>query len=195
MDGRRGWILSPAGAKPLALLHQDPPRRGRGRNRHALFLSPLRGSWLWECIDDPKAHAASRDDLGAVQPPPRHLSSATPSDRPWRRSRVAKLCHEEPDAGNPHVRICGGPGRVTGRVYPILPGAQSPLENGPYRASSIAGSGDGGAGAASRGKFQLIRRQAGGGSGRLSFATFCCYCYVSRTAQQAQNPPRKPKPF
>ena len=25
---------------------------------------------------------------------------------------------EEPDAGIPHVRICGGPGRTTARVYP-----------------------------------------------------------------------------
>ena len=37
-----------------------------------------------------------------------------------RRSAAAQRTHapEEPDAGIPHVRICGGPGRVTARVYP-----------------------------------------------------------------------------
>ena len=37
-----------------------------------------------------------------------------------RRSNAAQRNHvpEEPDAGIPHVRICGGPGRVTARVYP-----------------------------------------------------------------------------
>ena len=32
---------------------------------------------------------------------------------------VAKPCSEEPDAGMPHVRICGGPGAATLRGYPI----------------------------------------------------------------------------
>ena len=37
-----------------------------------------------------------------------------------RRSNAAQRNHvpEEPDAGIPHVRICGGPGRVTARAYP-----------------------------------------------------------------------------
>jgi hypothetical protein len=37
-----------------------------------------------------------------------------------RRFAVAKRTRvpEEPDAGILHVRICGGPGRVTARVYP-----------------------------------------------------------------------------
>jgi hypothetical protein len=37
-----------------------------------------------------------------------------------RRSAAAQRTHvpEEPDAGMPHVRICGEPGRVTARVYP-----------------------------------------------------------------------------
>ena len=88
------------------------PGRGKG--------APSAGHARMAQMAEP-AVAEDGNDLGAVQPPPRHLSSATPSDLPWRRSRVAKLCHEEPDAGNPHVRICGGPGRVTGGVYPILP--------------------------------------------------------------------------
>ena len=37
-----------------------------------------------------------------------------------RRFAVAQRTRvpEEPDAGIPHVRICGGPGRATARVYP-----------------------------------------------------------------------------
>ena len=37
-----------------------------------------------------------------------------------RRSTAVQRTHvpEEPDAGIPHVRICGGPGRATARVYP-----------------------------------------------------------------------------
>ena len=37
-----------------------------------------------------------------------------------RRFAVAQRTRapEEPDAGIPHVRICGGPGRVTAQVYP-----------------------------------------------------------------------------
>src|SRR4051794_29199262 len=65
------------------------------------------------------AVAKGEDDLGAVQPPLRQLPAAATSDRPCHLSRVAKLCLEEPDAGNPHVRIRGGPGRATGRAYPI----------------------------------------------------------------------------
>jgi len=34
-------------------------------------------------------------------------------------STEAKPYLEEPDAGNLHVRIYGGPGRATGRVYTI----------------------------------------------------------------------------
>ena len=65
------------------------------------------------------AVAKSEDDLGAVLPPPRQPSASTTPDRPCRLSRAAKPCLEEPDAGNPHVRIRGGPGWVTGRVYPM----------------------------------------------------------------------------
>src|SRR5262249_59992409 len=65
------------------------------------------------------AVAKGEDDLGAIQSPPRQVSAAGTSNRPCHLSRVAKLCLEEPDAGNPHVRIRGGPGRATGRVYPI----------------------------------------------------------------------------
>jgi|GEM_PF-5952325 len=36
--------------------------------------------------------------------------------------------HEEPDAENPHVRICGGLGRATGRIYPILGGRASDFD-------------------------------------------------------------------
>ena len=43
-------------------------------------------------------------------------------DRPAgaRRPTAAQRIHEpeEPDAGILHVRICGGPGQVTARVYP-----------------------------------------------------------------------------
>jgi len=46
-----------------------------------------------------------------------------------RRSAAAQRNHapEEPDAGIPHVRICGGPGRVTARVYPTPGGKKLPL--------------------------------------------------------------------
>jgi len=38
------------------------------------------------------------------------------------QSTVTQRIHdpEEPDAGNLHVRICGGPGRTTSPVYPTL---------------------------------------------------------------------------
>ena len=39
---------------------------------------------------------------------------------------------EEPDAGDLHVRICGGPGRVTAQVYPT-----SAISNSVDRAYNI----------------------------------------------------------
>jgi hypothetical protein len=58
-------------------------------------------------------------NLGTIQT---RLHRIAELDRPVgaRRFTAAQRTHEpeEPDAGILHVRICGGPGRATARVYP-----------------------------------------------------------------------------
>ena len=59
---------------------------------------------------------------GALPPAPQALPLAPTPDSPPRHNRVAEPSFEEPDAGNLHVRICGGPGKATSRAYPTVPG-------------------------------------------------------------------------
>ena len=55
--------------------------------------------------------AARSYDLGADVFAPQALRTARSARPSVTLERVAKPYPEEPDAGNPHVRICGGPGR------------------------------------------------------------------------------------
>jgi hypothetical protein len=70
-------------------------------------------------------------DLGIVSTKLHRIAELDDDNRPAgaRRPTAAQRTHvpEEPDAGIPHVRICGGPGRVTARVYPT---PCSPKRNG-----------------------------------------------------------------
>src|SRR5271157_4157688 len=54
-----------------------------------------------------------RDGTAAGEIPAARTTAFQP-----RSPRVASPCAEEPDAVVLHVRICGGPGRVTARGYP-----------------------------------------------------------------------------
>ena len=61
----------------------------------------------------------ARMTLGTLRPPPPALPLATSSARPLAPTPPQRARDpEEPDAGNPHVRICGGPRRATSSVYP-----------------------------------------------------------------------------
>src|SRR5919198_492784 len=54
---------------------------------------------------------SSADELGAVRCAAEAISPAICPSRSQRSGDVAKPCFDEPDAGNPHVRISGSPGR------------------------------------------------------------------------------------
>ena len=56
---------------------------------------------------------------GKMTDTPRSESISTKQQRiATMDSEVANPCPEEPDAGNPHVRICGGLGATATLVYP-----------------------------------------------------------------------------
>ena len=64
-------------------------------------------------------------DVELVLRDARTSPSALAQDHPP-RGRVANLRPDEPDAGNPHVRICGSPGVATPRGHPAPTGAPKP---------------------------------------------------------------------
>jgi len=64
------------------------------------------------------AQPAGEDDMGAVSQALKALSASSCHCLSLGLPSVAKPHFEEPDAVVPHVRICGGPGRATARVYP-----------------------------------------------------------------------------
>ena len=101
MDGRKSERL----VVPMRPGNQTlrDPEEGRGRQG----MEPVEGKM------------ARTLDLGSVST---KLHQIAELDRPAgaRRPTAAQRIHEpeEPDAGILHVRICGGPGQVTARVYP-----------------------------------------------------------------------------
>ena len=99
-------------ARSLRVLRHDGELRGdlpfpRARHRHLAQVAraslPTGGHHL----------GLSAQAAGA-------LPASTCTGREAVLTRVANPCHEEPDAGVPHVRICGGPGRETSRGYPSV---------------------------------------------------------------------------
>ena len=101
MDGRK----SERPIVPMSPGNQTrrDPEEGRGRQG----MEPVEGKM------------ARTLDLGSVLTRLHRIAElAQPAGA--RRSTAAQRTHvpEEPDAGIPHVRICGGPGRATARVYP-----------------------------------------------------------------------------
>src|SRR5271168_1855527 len=79
-----------------------------------------------------------RDGTAAGEIPAARTTAFQP-----RSPRVASPCAEEPDAVVLHVRICGGPGRVTARGYPTRggPGSLAPLGS-PARGTASGRSAD-----------------------------------------------------
>ncbi len=81
---------------------------------------------------------AARPHLGCDEPTAAALPAA---DAGARTPRVANACLEEPDAGNLHVRIRGGPGKATTQGYPtVLRGA--PLLPGGVEQRVLLGAGE-----------------------------------------------------
>jgi hypothetical protein len=101
MDGRK----SERSIVPMSPGNQTrrDPEEGRGRQG----MEPVEGKM------------ARALDLGTVSTTLHRIAELGRPAGAW-RSTAPQRNHvpEEPDAGIPHVRICGGPGRATARVYP-----------------------------------------------------------------------------
>jgi hypothetical protein len=101
MDGRK----SERSIVPMSPGNQTrrDPEEGRGRQG----MEPVEGKM------------ARALDLGTVSTTLHRIAELGRPAGAW-RSTAPQRTHvpEEPDAGIPHVRICGGPGRATARVYP-----------------------------------------------------------------------------
>ncbi len=101
MDGRKSEC-SIVPMSPGNRTHGDP---GEGRGRRGM-----------EPVERKLARAFN---LGSVVTRLHRIAELGRPAGAW-RSTAPQRTHapEESDAGIPHVRICGGPGRVTARVYP-----------------------------------------------------------------------------